>query len=283
MIKNIKRIARKILYVNQVQVYWSKSENWGDALSPVLVEYFSGKKARFAAGSERFKYMVVGSVLQKADARTEVWGAGFIASDSEVIQNPQKIHAVRGPLTRERLLDLGIESPEVYGDPALLFPLFYTPEVRKSYRLGIVPHYTDKGNLWLNAFAQREDVKIIDIEGGIYRVVDEINACETVVSSSLHGIICADAYGIPAGWIKLGNELEGDDFKFFDYHASIGVSRPEALQVNEETDVEDLISHTTAAEMDIDLRQLLEVCPFLDKEVRGKVLDDQFRQVKTVM
>jgi len=270
--ESIKRIVRKIVYSNKIQVFWSKTSNWGDALNPILVECLSNKKARFAGGPTRNKYMVIGSILQRADTRTEVWGSGFISSDSSVLGHPRQVHAVRGPFSRQRLLALGIQAPKVYGDAALLLPYFYQSDVEKTFDLGIVPHYTDKGHPWLASVVNDDKINIIDVEGGIYKFVDEVNACERVVSSSLHGIICADAYGIPSGWIKLGDSLEGDDFKFHDYYASVGRGTPVPLAIDSETMPEDLYNHAAMSPMNIDLAGLINACPFVADDVRKKIL-----------
>ena len=73
-----------------------------------------------------------------------VWGSGIIDGRS-IGENPKKIYAVRGPLTRNKLISKGIKVPEVYGDPALLFPKIYNPinVIEKSHEFGIIPHYAD--------------------------------------------------------------------------------------------------------------------------------------------
>lgn len=264
MLKKIKKYFARIIHYNKVNLYWWNSQNWGDALNPYLVELISKKEARYVGGKDRHKYMVIGSILNMADKMTTVWGAGFIRQDDsfENGQAPGRVCAVRGPLTRNRLLELGVECPEVYGDPALLLPQFYQPKIEKEYELGIIPHYTDKESDKLDSYKSLGHVNIIDVEGGVFSFVDEVNSCKNIVSSSLHGIICADSYNIPSGWIKLDEKLLGDDFKFRDYHRSIGVPKVSYVSISESHGVDDLIRNTFLSPMDIDLSGLLESCPF---------------------
>lgn len=83
-----------------------------------------------------------------------------------------------------------------------------------------------------------------------------------VVSSSLHGLIVADAYGIPSKWIKVSDKIYGDDFKYGDYYQSIGVKEEKPLIVNEQISTVDLMNTCWKKEMNIDLEGLLESCPF---------------------
>ena len=90
--------------------------------------------------------MIIGSILDRGTKSSIIWGAGLISEDSEPIEIPKKIYAVRGPKTREKLLKSGIDCPEIYGDPALLLPKIYNPKIEKKYELGVIPHYIDKNN-----------------------------------------------------------------------------------------------------------------------------------------
>ncbi|WP_052307651.1 hypothetical protein [Belliella baltica] len=149
------------------QSYWvswdAHRNNFGDILTPHIVAHFTNKKVR-RAPSFMFPYIrhffVIGSILQKSTSKTEVWGSGFISAKSKCNEVPKKIHAVRGPLTKAKLDADGVTCPEVFGDLALLMPDIYNPSFKKKYKVGILPHYVDKKNEWLNQFVDVEDILI---------------------------------------------------------------------------------------------------------------------------
>jgi pyruvyltransferase len=61
----------------------------------------------------------------------------------------------------------------------------------------------------------------IDIRTDDYRkFIDELCSCEKIISSSLHGIILAEAYGIPA--VFLGEKRDSEMFKYYDWYISTG-------------------------------------------------------------
>jgi pyruvyltransferase len=144
------------------------------------------------------------------------------------------VAAVRGPLTRARLQAVEVSCPEVYGDPALLFPQFYNPQIEPTFELGIIPHYIDANLPFLTNLSEREEVSIIDItQAGraekIYSFINDVLSCRRIVSSSLHGLIIAEAYGIPAVWAEFSDKVFGSGFKFLDYQISVG-RNPDRIQ-----------------------------------------------------
>ena len=169
-----------------------------------MIRLLSGKRAGNTRSvlrlANREVYSVIGSILDNAnEPNLVIWGSGFMYENGVFRAKPKRVCAVRGPLTRAKIIEQGVDCPEVFGDPALLLPLFYRPrrDVPRA-RLGIVPHYVDKQNPFLRTLALVEEVKLIDIESSISNVIDEICSCDFIASSSLHGLIVADAYGIPS-------------------------------------------------------------------------------------
>jgi hypothetical protein len=220
--------------MNKIPLYWYREnregkgiENFGDLASPYLIEKLSGRKTKHIKPNSFWyrhflkHFLSTGSILEHANKNSVVWGSGIIQQND----TPGKAQflAVRGSESRKRLRELGYSVPEKYGDPALLLPKVYQPEITKTHKLGILPHYTDYKEA-KRLFGADEQVKIIDVfTNRLESVLDEILCCEQIVSSSLHGLIVAHAYGIPAVWVKFSNKLFGDNIKFYDYFASVGI------------------------------------------------------------
>lgn len=278
--------------MSDLHIYWwslqrkDGKENYGDYVCAYLARKLSGKNivhvpsTKIAAENNLQHFMTVGSVLYYATEKSIVWGSGIIRSDENV--SAAKFLSVRGPRTRQRLLDLGYDVPEVYGDPALLLPRFIKDDVPKKYKLGIIPHYVDYEDI-KTAFANDDRVKVIDlVTQNVERTTREILECEQVISSSLHGVIVSQAYHIPALWVKFSDRLAGDNVKFYDYFDSVGIEYRQEFSVDPAGVTYDylmglLADNTMRLLANEDLlyvrkRQLLASCPFrkpLWKRLRG--------------
>lgn len=138
-LKKIKIYFYRIIYnflktkskndINSIKLFWFKNtQNFGDSLNPILVNILTGKKVEWVKSySPKEHYITIGSILETATKDTIVWGSGFISEHKHCFEKPKKVCAVRGPKSREILINDGIECPKVYGDPALLLPKIYSP------------------------------------------------------------------------------------------------------------------------------------------------------------
>ncbi|WP_187444069.1 polysaccharide pyruvyl transferase family protein [Sphingobacterium phlebotomi] len=227
-------------------IYWDK-DNFGDALNPFLIAELSGMPVQHkdielslkdrlsllvkSILTFRFSYckriifpwqttiVAIGSTIHWAHKKSIIWGAGFMNQGNRY--RGGEVVAVRGKLTDAKLESQGIKTCGVYGDAALLLPLWLPGKSQeKKYELGIVPHWSE-----VDSFKRAYDDRyfIIDLRTrNIPKIVEEINQCKYILSTSLHGIIVAHAYGIPALWIK-GGYIETDGFKFHDYFSSVDI------------------------------------------------------------
>ncbi len=209
--------------------YWDDAPNFGDVIGPFLISKITGKPVLNIYRNDFTGLMTVGSILQEVDrSGMAVWGSGLIERPSEALISRIKYHnpeilSVRGKETEKILSEAGIAISDgnAFGDPALLLPLFYNAEKSRPEGIGFCPHYIHK-SLFPASLDEKEGFKIIDVQKDMKSVVDEIASAGVCVSTSLHGLIIAQAYGVPWVWLEIiDNNLVGDDFKFKDFFSTI--------------------------------------------------------------
>ena len=200
-----------------MRTYWDPdTKNFGDVLTPVILQHLGFELQRVNRGVAG-KVLAIGSVMNALRPGDTVWGTGV--QHDRRYESSGTFLAVRGPITRS-CID-GVTVPQVYGDPGLLLPEVYDPDVEVVHRLGIMPHFVDAGP----ARKRYPDARYIDVEGGWRRVVRQMKSCERIITTSLHGIIAADAYGIPVTWhASYTDGLVSGNLKFQDYF--LGTGRP---------------------------------------------------------
>jgi pyruvyltransferase len=202
--------------------------NLGDYLSQIVCEYMLSLEGLSLSSVSRKEYthlMAIGSLLGgRGYFDATVWGTG-VRSFSEVAflginKRIQKldIRAVRGPITRQIMMQAGhYDCPEIFGDPAVLMPIIYPKKKEKiSGRIGLVAHFINPIEIPESC---RNNIISIDVKTKNYKsFIDSIVTCEKVISASLHGIILAEAYGIPAIFLNINRDTEL--LKYYDWYFS---------------------------------------------------------------
>jgi hypothetical protein len=129
------------------------------------------------------------------------------------------ILAVRGPLSAR-----GIPGNFALGDPGLLANELVGPQ-EKLWDLGILPHWQDKqlAAKFSNLIKKLHTYKIINPADDPLDVIRQIGSSRRIVTSSLHGMVLADAFGGIPRRVEICPAMlkDGGDFKFRDYSASI--------------------------------------------------------------
>ncbi len=229
-----------------LKVYWSSGlkngqKNFGDWLSPVLCEAIAGRKVEYAK-PKSCDLVAVGSILHRLKNhfwthRVHVWGSGLI-QEQAAFRSPHTFDAVRGKYTAALIKNQPIKA---MGDPGLLSDILLPDKpCQKHYRVGIVPHYVDQKHPAVVEFLKQSGVTFIDIFSETIDFLEQVARCEIILSSSLHGLIIADALNIPNAWLKLSERVRGNDFKFADYYSVFGLEGIQPYPFNEQTVVEDL-------------------------------------------
>jgi len=205
--------------------WWREVPNFGDALAPLLLERFAGIRAEWSPVS-RASVVSIGSVLEHVPPLWDgyILGSGRLMEGSRLHLQQMtsgvtaRILALRGPLTAR-----GIPGSFALGDPGILADELVGPQ-EKVWDLGIVPHFSDKalGPRFTALCPAPYLSTVIDPRGEPLDVLRRIGACRKIVTSSLHGMIVADAFAIPRR-VEISPALakDGGDFKFRDYSASV--------------------------------------------------------------
>lgn len=231
-----------------IKLYWSLGSgrnnpgrrNFGDYMSPLIVEAVSGKKVEYAPMSKA-DLMAIGTIMTREKKATiwgfkrkiHVWGAGC-GQEEEIFSGRHYYHAVRGAETFKRIV--GVAGQVAFGDPGLLAPMLLKKSVAKQYEIGFVPHYVDKAlPSVVEFFEKNERVHFIDVHMPPIQVVEEIAACDFVISSSMHGLIVADALNVPNVRIRL-SDLIKSELKYIDYNSAFGIKQPRVLAADDLND-----------------------------------------------
>lgn len=223
--RNNEVLGNNVLKKRRINLeWWNVRPNVGDCLAPVIYDYII-KYYNLDENTHKKRtihLMTVGSIIGIKSYDAVIWGAGIHLQEN--IYNMMRkrkiveydIRAVRGPLTRQILMGSGYECPQVYGDPAILMPQIYCKQEisEKKYPISVVIHLNQK-------YQKRKELHYIEIKTDDYKgFIDEICNSSLVIASSLHAIILAESYGVPAIFLLEG--VEKEIIKYYDWYYSTG-------------------------------------------------------------
>lgn len=198
---------------------YARIDNFGDKLTPELVPLLAGLDVIWAP-ARRAALIGCGSIMTTGRGRKRVpdgyrgfvLGTGCMFPGRGANLKRAKVISLRGPLTAQQC---GLDSRKTpFGDIGLLAHLLDEGAEGEGHLL--LPHRVDKD------MARRyPNLEVVSLEGDPAAVVRKVRGAKSVTTSSLHGLILADALGIPRCLEQHGSVL-GKGFKFQDYGLSIG-------------------------------------------------------------
>lgn len=215
---------------NRLDAYWwTATVNFGDLLTPELLRHYGHTPILMPPA--RAQVIGCGSLLEHVpDTFAGVLlGPGFIADGPPRSLPMAHALAVRGHLTRRRL---GLPDGVPVGDPGLLIHRLAPRKETPCYELGIVPHFQERDGGAVRRLSERlgNDALVMDVRRPPRAVAADIARCRHILASSLHGLITADALGIPSAWYAPDNETRQNRFKYDDYYSALGI-QPDPLRL----------------------------------------------------
>lgn len=226
----------------RIKTFWCRANNFGDWLTPVILNYY-GFTVQFV-GPYESDIIMVGSILEQVPHlyKGVILGTGMIYPESKLLFPHAEILGLRGNLTK---INTSINYEIILGDPGLLISILVKKAKKKKYKLGIIPHVNHKLSNVIERFKSKKNVKIIDPQFPPIKVAKAVSSCEAVLSSSLHGLIFADSFGIPNRRIILDGNLVGGNFKFDDYYSVLDCKESPLFGITGDENIDSLIESTT--------------------------------------
>lgn len=272
--------------MKSIRVYsWKPKDtiNFGDEIGPMIVRELCLRQGLDleilpTVSSALPKLLAVGSVLHEARDGDLVWGTGVNSKTRLNFAQAAKvgITAVRGPLTRAVVMDHGLACPAVYGDPGLLFPMLFDDRIRTRRAeleadcalLGLrMPETVFLPNINDDRFLPDHvrtgdcpEVMVVRPNLDPITVAAFVSAASRVLSSSLHGLVFADAYH--RSTVRVVSQYE-PEFKYSDYYLGTGRRPPPAYATLTEA-----LTGEAAHPLNWDPRPLLEAFPLASEEGR---------------
>lgn len=275
--------------MKKVKFYYAQLPNMGDLLNPLIVKEIFGidsERHTFLTcelsgiGSGLGQFTMIGSPVEKIIKKTSsffirrkvyIWGTGFIndnnGNDKEFFRKNMEFCAVRGNLSKarvEKILNKKLDIPT--GDAGILADRLIKEKITKKYKVGIIPHFKEQDHPIFKEMKDKYDNSIIiDLRLDPVEVVRLIAECETIISTSLHGLIVADSFHIPNQHIVVTNNMKGDGFKYRDYYSAYNVEvKPINLNTQPIPEVEDIINNykLTKEMIETKKKELIECFPF---------------------
>lgn len=254
--------------------WYNNKSNWGDAINPILIKGLYGvnlvHENTVINIFDKPVYSIVGSIINvfRKNNHIIICGSGVADPTIPLSYKPEKVYSIRGPRTYKYLKENSISAPSIFGDPVLLMKNIYKPiENSKKYKLGVILHYADQLPELMKLCNNNNDILFINIIQDMknpFRIIEEIVACEYIISSSLHGLILADLYEIPNSWVFFKG-FEKGTFKFYDYYESIKAKVVEPTILTDDGDTNKLFSlDFDVRPINLDLKALYQSSPFIN-------------------
>lgn len=218
-------------YNSPLRLFWyNKEQNFGDAISATIVSHVSGREVVWA-GHHKCEMYALGSLMKmvknnqkeprEKGGKPFLWGTGTMSGLAHLeFLKHVRVALLRGPITGALLQ----RDDRVFGDTGLLIADALGEAPERKDMIGLIPHMHFADDIRFAKIADdNPHIKLIDVrDPDAHNVVREIASCSHIISQSLHGLVTADAYGIPNTWLDPMGIHGGAMLKFFDYAAGIG-------------------------------------------------------------
>ena len=193
--------------------WWKDHNNFGDWLTPALLKHF-GFEVEWAEPWDA-DFMGAGSCLDGLTAEKPykgiLWGTGMMDRSKKPDISQAKVVALRGQFSKAHCHS----DCSILGDPGLLANVLVKESIPVNHDVGFIAHWNDKETEVADAYK-------IKVTNDVTTVIKDAMSCKAIISTSLHGLILADALGLPRMWLYT-DANPGEGFKFYDYQSVFSI------------------------------------------------------------
>ena len=255
-------------------------KNLGDYLPMLLFPKFGLQPNEKTISQSHNPQMIsIGTILSlpKTQPYTGIIWTSGLGGVLQLDLTKSKVYALRGKLTLKYCTLTNAQSDNlVLGDGGLLIdtliedktPFLSRTTVRnrmlndmksldnidftkfivdRKLKIGIIPHYIDQKNA-KQIIEERNDgwktnLKWINICDPADKIMKEMNECDFIIASTLHGLITADALSIPNQWVFFNGSkrIGSKDFKYVDYYSVFDLQKDiQAVDITKSTSTNDI-------------------------------------------
>jgi pyruvyltransferase len=230
---NRKKIKNLYWYKKHKGHKWIFGQNFGDYLSTVIVSKVAEQKGLSISkldGNRQF--LALGSIMHFAKDNDVVWGTGINGKIGfeKLSFKTLDIRAVRGRKSYDVLKQMGLEVPEIFGDPAILLPFLF-PHYKWDPQKGSITLLPNMNELKKIIKMNLKEITIVSPFLHWKKIIKTILSSELLITSSLHGMIIAECFNVP---VILYQPTGGETlFKYEDYFTGTGRELPSVPSLDE--------------------------------------------------
>ena len=222
-----------------MNIVYYNSNNLGDLTNIYIGLMYNYNHFIPIIGNKKYNNSIfmIGSILRYCDDNNIIFGSGLKESTQTIELKKNKVYCIRGKLTKKVLSD---KDNILMMDPGLLIRKLYIPKtIETTKKMLIIPHYNHKAffvndtdeynvmdikftnsdyNFITNYKELSEDnkEKILNLFNDKFNI---INSYDLILSSSLHGLVFAHAFGKKTIYFKINEEKNEPNHKYNDYYS----------------------------------------------------------------
>lgn len=199
--------------------------NFGDEFAPAVLAALTGQRVRWTPidDAEVVGLGSLGNRYLLGTRRARLFGTGLREAPPPGTTLPaERVLGLRGAASAAAL---GLPAALGIGDPGLVVRELVSPRRTPRREPVLIPHFSAFASPRTRALLRgcaADGCTVMPPNRPWREVATAVRDASAVISSSLHGIVFADSFGVPAIWTRMPGTIE-PDLKYHDHDSAFGL------------------------------------------------------------